>query len=297
MASESAEPLEGYRTRVEARLDGVFASLKQSPGDSITEAMAYAVCGKGKRLRPLLVYATGEMLSVKPTALDAAAMAVEMIHAYSLIHDDLPAMDDDDLRRGKPSCHIAFGEATAILAGDALQSLAFELLSRNQHGTAESNLKAIRVLSLAAGASGMVRGQVLDMDFEGRQPERTELEQMFQFKTGALFQAAIDMACAYAPELDQSVATGLRQFGLHIGLAFQIQDDILDVTADTQTLGKPQGSDIDQGKASYPARFGLENAKARVKELFDQALLSLEPFGDKAEVLKGLAKRLVFRDY
>ena len=293
---EFEQRIEQYRQRVENTLQ---LALPDWDYGQVTNAMAYSTLAAGKRLRPLLTYATGELLDIDQEILDPPATAVELIHCYSLIHDDLPAMDDDELRRGKATTHIEFGEATAILAGDAIQALAYELLSAQikDDRQAHAAIRAVAVLARAAGAHGMVGGQALDLSYEGKQPQRKEVEQMFELKTGALIEAAILLACCYQPELTAGEAEQLAKFGATIGLAFQIHDDVLDVIADTQTLGKPQGSDAAQDKASYPARFGLEAAQQRVDELYSQAVGCLKPFGDKAEGLLWLADYLIKREY
>lgn len=265
------------------------------------EAIRYAVLGGGKRVRPLLIYASGSLLSVDLTYLDAAAAAIEFIHVYSLIHDDLPAMDDDDLRRNKPTLHKAYDEATAILAGDALQTLAFQVLANTSHHqethSMHQRLQAISLLAHAAGAEGMVGGQMLDMAGEHTVFNQTQIETMFRLKTGMLLRAAILLPVygnqIVAPEHIQA----LDEFAKAIGLAFQIQDDILDVESDTITLGKPQGSDQERGKSSYPSVLGMTYAKARAKELYEQAKAHLDIFGTKADSLRFMADYIIQRRY
>lgn len=257
--------------------------------------MRYATLSGGKRLRPLLVYAAGRALGLKEKNLDQVATAVELIHCYSLIHDDLPAMDNDDLRRGQPTVHKAFDESTAILAGDALQTLAFEMLVSQTGVSAKSKVQALQVLTSAA--ADMVKGQAMDISFEGRQPDQQQLEQMLQLKTGALISASVLMPTAYVTNLPQSQCYALADFSKAIGLAFQIRDDVLDMTGDTAIMGKPQGSDAALDKASWPARFGLGDAHVRVGELYEQAIISLEHLGDSADLLRYLAEKMIIRNH
>ncbi len=263
------------------------------------EAMRYAVLGGGKRVRPLLIYATGETLGIAPEGLDPAAAAVEMIHAYSLIHDDLPAMDDDDLRRGRPTCHRAFDEATAILAGDALQALALELLACDtaSAATPSQRVAMLQVLARASGSRGMAGGQAIDLEAERTTQSLADLEAMHALKTGALMRAAIKLALIAADDRPDAERDALARFGDAIGLAFQIRDDILDVEGATEVLGKPQGSDARHEKSTFPALLGLDGAKHRVAALKAEALTALEVFGGAAEPLQWMTTYIVDRDY
>lgn len=242
-------------------------------------AIRYSVLSGGKRVRPVLVFATAEAFGLQKEQALAAACAVELIHAYSLIHDDLPAMDDDDLRRGMPTCHIKYGEATAILAGDALQAMAFEILCSYGEHSAIARLEMMKTLSIASGSQGMVGGQAIDLDSVGQQLCLDSLERMHNFKTGALIEASIVLGALSATITNDEVLTPLRQYAKNIGLAFQVQDDILDVTSDTQTLGKTQGADEARNKPTYPALLGLEGAKQKAKELHLDSLKALDQLG------------------
>ncbi|MBJ3814799.1 (2E,6E)-farnesyl diphosphate synthase [Shimwellia pseudoproteus] len=268
----------------------------------LVACMHYGTLLGGKRLRPFLVYATGEMFGVAPAALDVPAAAVECIHAYSLIHDDLPAMDDDDLRRGQPTCHIKFGEASAILAGDALQTLAFSILSDNEmeNVSPASRLAMISELANASGIAGMCGGQALDLAAEGQSVSLTELEQIHRHKTGMLIRAAVRMGALAAGDAGRQALPLLDSYADCIGLAFQVQDDILDVVGDTAVLGKRQGSDQHLGKSTYPAILGLEQAKARAQELYLNACQVLETLAAQQSLdtstLEALARYIVQRD-
>ncbi|CAH0184289.1 Farnesyl diphosphate synthase [Rahnella aquatilis] len=244
----------------------------------LVEAMRYGALLGGKRLRPYLVYASGQLFSLDLKNLDAPASAVECIHAYSLIHDDLPAMDDDDLRRGQPTCHIKFGEANAILAGDALQTLAFSILADSEMPdvAVKDRLAMISELALASGSSGMCGGQALDLAAEGQQVGLDALEQIHRHKTGALIRAAVRMGALAAGETGRAVLPILDNYAQAIGLAFQVQDDILDVVGDTATLGKRQGADQQLGKSTYPALLGLDGAKAKAMDLYQEAVSALD---------------------
>ncbi|MFT5722383.1 MAG: geranylgeranyl diphosphate synthase type II, partial [Motiliproteus sp.] len=251
---------------------------QQQPCDpplQLHEAMHYGLFNGGKRLRPVLVYASCLALGGELHQADAAAAALECIHSYSLLHDDLPAMDDDALRRGKPTCHIAFDEATAILAGDALQPLAFELLSQPCGLAPATQLQMIRILAQASGDCGMVAGQALDIAAEGRPQTLAQLEQMHRLKTGALIRAAVELGALASGNSDPLSLAALGDYAAAIGLAFQVQDDILDIESDTQILGKTQGADLARNKSTYPALLGLEGAKHKALELHQQALEAL----------------------
>lgn len=257
------------------------------------QAMSYGLLLGGKRVRPFLVYAVGEMLGATAQQLDHVAGSVEAIHAYSLIHDDLPAMDDDALRRGQPTCHIKFDEATAILAGDALQTLAFELLSDSPL-SAVQQVEMIKTLACASGYQGMCGGQALDIAATNQRVTLEQLEQIHRHKTGALIEAAVELGAiaANAPEQQRQL---LRVFSKNIGLAFQVHDDILDIISDTATLGKPQGSDEAANKSTYPALMGLEQAQQKASILIDQAITALESLPVDSQKLKKFAQYIIAR--
>jgi len=261
-------------------------------------AMRYSADG-GKRLRALLVYAAGEVLGLAPEVLDAPAVAVELIHAYSLVHDDLPAMDDDDLRRGRPTTHKAYDEATAILVGDALQTLAFEVLAAETPAAAApaQRLRMVALLAEAAGSRGMAGGQAVDLESEGRNLSLAELEALHIHKTGALIRACLRMACTAAPEATAAQCDALDRYGKCIGLAFQIQDDILDIESNAATLGKSIGKDEAQGKSTYPSVMGLPAARERAESLFSQARGALDVFAESAAPLRYLADLIQGRDH
>ncbi|WP_404340926.1 (2E,6E)-farnesyl diphosphate synthase [Pseudoalteromonas mariniglutinosa] len=291
------EQLKGAQQDVEATLNKYFDGLLNTE-QRIKSATHYAVLNGGKRLRPYLVYATGRMMGANKEDLDVLAAAIECIHSYSLVHDDLPAMDDDDLRRGRPTCHILYGEAHAILAGDALQTMAFELIANHQFKvSAQQQLKMIALLSKASGIQGMVGGQALDISATDKQVSVTQLEQIHQLKTGALLNCAISLGALCSPTCDEHSLKQLTLFGHAIGLAFQVQDDILDVEGDTQTLGKPQGSDVAANKATYPALLGMTAAKQKAQSLLTQAHDALAMLKHDTSQLKSLADYIVEREY
>ena len=288
--------LEEYQQRIEQVLDRCL-SLPDSGTARLREGMRYSVLGGGKRLRPVLVYTTGQCLGAPLEQLDIPAAAVELVHVYSLVHDDLPAMDDDDLRRGRATCHRAFDEATAILVGDALQALAFDVLSHDASGAIApaARLKMIRILAYASGTSGMAGGQAIDLASVGHTLAALEVENMHRRKTGALIQCSVLLGATAAglsvgPELD-----ALTRFGADIGLAFQIQDDILDVEGETAVLGKSAGADIARNKPTYPSTVGLDAARVRARELCDTAISALAPLGKRADALTELARFVVSR--
>lgn len=267
----------------------------------LVEAMQYGALLGGKRLRPFLVYATGRMFGVSQQTLDAPAAAVECIHAYSLMHDDLPAMDDDDLRRGLPTCHIKFGEANAILAGDALQTLAFSILTEAPMAdvAAEDRLAMVATLANASGVAGMCGGQALDLAAENEQVTLEGLEQIHRHKTGALICAAVKMGALSAGQRGRDALPLLERYAQCVGLAFQVQDDILDVVGDTATLGKRQGADQQLGKSTYPALLGLEQARTKARDLIDdarQALSLLSAQSLDTTALEALANYIIQRD-
>lgn len=285
-------------TAVQIRIDQVLDQLlpaADTQPQRLHQAMRYSSLSAGKRVRPLLVYATGHLFDVKPVLLDVPAAAVEMVHVYSLIHDDLPAMDDDDLRRGKPTNHKAFDEATAILAGDALQAKAFEALTRSEYFEASPATRLKIVDALATAASGMVCGQAIDLGSVGKALTEAELENMHLNKTGALIEASVLLGAYCHAEVTDEQLTHLRDFAYNIGLAFQVQDDILDIESDTETLGKEQGADIAADKPTYPSILGMEQAKQKLTHLHQQALQSLDSFDERANPLRELATFIVKR--
>ena len=289
-----------YQQRSQQRVDAALERLFQAPASDLERlyaAMRYSVINGGKRVRPLLVYAACESLGGDLAQADGAACAVELIHAYSLVHDDLPAMDDDDLRRGQPTTHIAFDEACAILAGDALQSLAFEVLGSDAGNPADAalRLRMLATLSRAAGPAGMVGGQAIDLAAVGIKIDQQALERMHRHKTGALIEASVVLGAMASGKASAIQLNALQQYAQAIGLAFQVQDDILDVESDTATLGKTQGKDEANDKPTYPALLGLEAAKAYALELRDQALAALRDFDERAEPLQQLAEFIVAR--
>ena len=328
-----AEALERYRARVHDALLERLPPL-DSASPRLAEAMRYAVTVGGKRVRPVLTYATGSALGAPLERLDTPACAVEMVHAYSLVHDDLPAMDDDDLRRGQPTCHRRFDEATAILAGDALQALAFTILAgdagparpghddpeaddseagasgtdRSTGGnpageaseplpSAKARLDMVRILGEASGASGMAAGQAIDLEAVGRTLTLESLENMHRHKTGALIRASVRLALAAAERDDAGLARRLDDYAAAVGLSFQIVDDILDVVSDTETLGKAQGADIARDKPTYPALLGLEGARRHADDMHRRALDALDGLGSSFEELRELSSFVVERTY
>lgn len=276
-----------------------FDQLQQtSTASHLVAAMRYSALNGGKRVRPVLVYATAEALGYDPVTLPAlnnVAAALECIHAYSLIHDDLPAMDDDDLRRGQPTCHKQFDEATAILAGDALQAYAFELITTANGLNSATQLQLVRQLAQAAGACGMVAGQAIDLQSVNRQLLLADLEAMHKAKTGALIEASVLMGAITAGSANDQQLACLSRYAQAIGLAFQVQDDILDVISDTETLGKQQGADIAHNKPTYVSLLGLDVAKAKAEALQQQALASLAQFDNRADPLRQLSAYIIQR--
>ncbi|TNE77665.1 MAG: geranyl transferase [Gammaproteobacteria bacterium] len=284
-----------YKLRVDRHLDAVLPNTN-SGGHQLYEAMRYSVFNGGKRVRPVLAYAAANTIGEINTATDCAAAAVEMIHAYSLIHDDLPAMDDDDLRRGKPTCHIAFDEATAILAGDALQALAFEQILSVAGTSPQLAVQLQTLLCKAAGSDGMVLGQALDIAAVDRTLEVDELERVHRHKTGAMINASILMGALTAGANSEQQAA-LGRYGDAIGLAFQVQDDILDVTGSTAVIGKRQGSDMALNKPTYVTLLGLEGAREKAAKLHREALRALESLGPRADQLRVIADYIVNREH
>ncbi|PLY12504.1 MAG: (2E,6E)-farnesyl diphosphate synthase [Sedimenticola sp.] len=290
--------LETCQSRVNRALETWLPAVTIQP-EKLHQAMRYATFNGGKRVRPLLVYAAGRALGVVPEQLDGAACAVELIHAYSLVHDDLPAMDDDDLRRGSPTCHKAFDEATAILTGDALQTLAFQVLCKDPELNADPavRLQMVENLACASCSRGMAGGQAIDLDAIGKTLDIAQLENMHIHKTGALIRASVNMAILSAPDIPAEHIEKLDHYAKCIGLAFQVQDDILDVSSDTETLGKTQGKDKFQDKPTYPSLLGLQAARERAQLLAEEALASLARFDQNADPLRWLASYIVERSH
>ncbi len=295
-ATELESRLATWRQRCESRLEELLAP-NDPPTRRLNEAMRYSTLAGGKRLRPVLVYCTGESLGAPLDALDAPAAAVELIHVYSLVHDDLPAMDDDDLRRGRPTCHKAFDEGTAVLVGDALQALAFELLA----GTADSpvapalRLAQLQALARGIGIHGMAGGQAIDLAAVGRQLDAGNLETMHRRKTGALIEASVRLGALAAGVTGGALLEALGRYGAELGLAFQIHDDVLDVAGDVQQLGKQTGADAVRGKPTYPSLHGLDVAQRLALHHRDQAIAALGPLGERARSLLQLAHYVVNR--
>lgn len=269
---------------------------RKAPSSALSSAMAYTVLQGGKRLRPLLVYATGITLDVPLEKLDAAACALELIHAYSLIHDDLPAMDNSDLRRGQPTCHKVYGDAMAILAGDALQTLAFQILATHPAElSAEERLSMIQTLSEASGSYGMAGGQALDITMMHTPISLEQLTYLYQLKTGALLNASVKMATLAVPALNKNIQVALNDFAHHLGDAFQIQDDLLDVTGNAHETGKPIGLDAINLKTTYPTLLGIEKTKLHLEHTYEHAIKALSPLGERAKLLQEIAESLINR--
>ncbi len=288
------EILDQYAGRVNRQLE-VCLPDESSPPETLHQAMRYAVLGNGKRIRPVLLYATGEALGVPSERLDNPACAVELIHSYSLVHDDLPAMDDDDLRRGRPTCHKAFDEATAILVGDAVQALAFSMLANDQANSPEQRNTMIQLLAECTGSQGMVGGQAIDLASVDRQLSRQEVEHMHRLKTGALIKASVLLAVIASGADDPDTHNHFARFAECIGLMFQIRDDILDIQSNTETLGKPQGSDEAQKKPTYPSIIGIEESESACRKLLEQACLEMESVNVRWDTLKLISRYIVTR--
>ncbi|MDA1107984.1 MAG: (2E,6E)-farnesyl diphosphate synthase [Proteobacteria bacterium] len=288
--------MEHYRACAECALERYLPPATALP-IQLHQAMRYAVLTGGKRIRPVLVYATGAALGTPPAQLDTPACAVELIHAYSLVHDDLPAMDNDDLRRGQPTCHKAYSEATAILAGDALQALAFQLLAQDAAlaATPVLRLRMIEILAEASGSRGMASGQALDLAAVGSQLTLAALEYMHIHKTGALIRAAVRLGALGALAESDALFAQLDHYAKCIGLAFQIHDDVLDEEGSTATLGKAQGADRTRHKPTYPALLGLSQSRQMARDLCDEAVASLSSLDQRAEPLRNLARYIVER--
>lgn len=296
IVSDFSARLAFYKTRVDSALDHYLPN-NPSKKTLLADAMRYAITNGGKRVRPVLTYATGAALGVPLERLDVAACSVEMMHAYSLVHDDLPAMDDDDLRRGLPTLHKQFDEATAILAGDALQALAFTVLATEADDTLkpEARLKMIAALGEASGVNGMAAGQAIDLESVGKILTLEQLEDMHRHKTGALIRASAELAVLVASVDDETIAAKIDAYAGAIGLSFQIVDDILDITGDTETLGKTQGADVALNKPTYPALLGLDGAKNYAQNMHKTALSSLEGLGQEFDELRALSGFIVNR--
>ena len=295
--TDFSERLQVYQNSVESALNRWLPESSVQP-EKLHEAMRYSVLGDGKRIRPVILYATGEAFGIDLAALNGPACAVEIIHAYSLIHDDLPAMDDDDLRRGRPTCHKAYDDATAILAGDALQALSFHILAHDPdiQVTVQQRLSMIETLAIASGSRGMAGGQAIDLASVGISLTIAELENMHIHKTGALIRASAELGALSVNNVDQDSLARISQYAKCIGLAFQIKDDILDIESDTETLGKPQGSDIAMNKPTYPNLLGMDGAKKAADDLYNEALACLDVFDEQADMLRAIADYIVKRN-
>ncbi len=298
MSNALKEQITLCQNRVEKALNARLPQANILP-QRLHQAMRYSTLDGGKRMRPVLTYSTGKALGLEMDSLDGIACAVEFIHVYSLIHDDLPAMDDDNLRRGKATNHIAFDEATAILTGDALQALAFETLANDLtiKATAKQRLQMITALTKASGSQGMVGGQAIDLNSVGKQISLPELENMHIHKTGALIRASVNIAALAKSDLAIDTAQKLDRYAKCIGLSFQVKDDILDEESDTATLGKTQGKDQNHNKPTYPNLLGLAKAKQKALELHEQAIASLDNFGDEANLLRDLSLYIIQRNH
>ena len=298
MTAQITEQLEKYRKRVDYALQKNLPAIKQT-GTTLEAAMHYATLNGGKRVRPVLVYATGKAFGADPNILDVPACAIEYMHAYSLVHDDLPSMDDDDLRRGNPTCHIKYGEATAILAGDALQALAFTTLavSLKKQLDATIIIDMIDELGRASGIEGMAAGQAIDLQSVGQTLSLEQLEAMHRCKTGALIRASVILGATCAKVSNPTDLANLTTYGDAIGLSFQIVDDILDVVGDTKTLGKAQGADIALNKPTFPSIMGLDGARNHADQQRNRALAALDGYGAEFDELRDLASYIVSRSH
>jgi geranylgeranyl pyrophosphate synthase len=295
--SDFASRIPTYRDRVERAMERWLP-----PGDvhptRLHAAIRYSVLEGGKRIRPLLAYATGELLGLQPEQVDPIAVAIELVHAYSLVHDDLPAMDDDDLRRGRPTTHVAFDEATAILVGDALQAHAYLVLTTDPAfaGAPEVSCRLVIDLAEASGSEGMAGGQAMDMAAEGRAVSAAELEDLYARKTGCLIRAAVVMPCRARANFPAEDFAAIDRFARAIGVAFQVADDLLDVEGATEVIGKTQGSDIKNNKSTYPSLFGLDAARERADRLYRESMAELDRFGEAAQPLRWLCDYIIRRD-
>lgn len=285
-----------YTAQVDAQLEAILP-VAAGPAEPLFAAMRYSVFNGGKRVRPALCFAAADAVACSDSNIAKVAAAVEMIHAYSLIHDDLPAMDNDDLRRGKPTCHIQFDEATAILAGDGLQALAFQQLTEFSDLPPQTAVELIAILSRLGGCSGMVTGQAIDLAATGTALELQQLKTMHAHKTGALIEASVVMGAVATAQATQEQLSALREFARAIGLAFQIQDDILDVESSTEQLGKQQGSDANNQKSTYTSILGLEQARSEAAALYQQSMQALDIFADRADSLRAIADFIIKRKH
>ncbi|NIB39130.1 geranyl transferase [Pseudomaricurvus alkylphenolicus] len=297
-----SQGIKHYLVRSQERVNRALDDLlppTQKAERRLVDAMRYSLLDGGKRVRPTLVFAAADALGsqVDETIIERVACSVECIHAYSLIHDDLPAMDDDDLRRGKPTCHIAYDEASAILAGDGLQALAFETLATLPGLQAHTQVRLLQLLAEASGHRGMVAGQAIDLGAVDTQLDLAQLQHMHRLKTGALIRASVLMGAAATESVSEQQLAALSDYAAAIGLAFQVQDDILDVTVDTETLGKPQGADAALNKPTYVSLLGLEGATTKARELHQQALTALESFDSNADTLRQLSAYIIERGH
>ena len=297
MMTDHQQRLQTYQTSVEQELNHWLPATSIEPV-VLHEAMRYSVLGDGKRIRPVLLYATGEAFGIDLDNTAGPACAVEMIHAYSLIHDDLPAMDNDDLRRGRPTCHRAYDDATAILAGDALQALAFQILAEDSRIKVndKQRITMLTTLARASGSKGMAGGQAFDLAAVGKGLDINALETMHSYKTGSLILASAQLGALCVEAIEDERFEHISNYARCIGLAFQIRDDILDIESDTETLGKPQGSDMELNKPTYPNLLGLQGAKDAAKRLYDEAISSLDSFGETADMLRFIADYIVNRN-
>ena len=284
------------QAHTEAVLQQMLPETAQTP-QILHEAMRYAALDGGKRLRPMLVLAASELGERVQAACEAALAAVECIHVYSLVHDDMPEMDNDTLRRGKPTCHVAYGAATALLVGDALQTLAFDVLSRPTALPAARQLQMLNVLARASGSAGMAGGQAIDLANVGRDLPQDQLEQMHSLKTGALIRAAVQLGALSCPDVDEAALAALDEYAAKLGLAFQVIDDVLDCAADTATLGKTAGKDADADKPTYVKLLGLDAARDYAAQLVNEAVAALAPFGERATRLRELAEFTIGRTF
>ena len=295
-----ANELQVWQQKAQAQTELILARLLPSADETpakLHEAMRYVTLGGGKRLRPLLVLAASELGDAEQGAVEQAMAAVEMVHVYSLVHDDMPPMDNDSLRRGKPTCHVQYDEATALLVGDALQTQAFDVLSRATALPAARQLAMVSTLAKASGSLGMAGGQAIDLSNVGKALNQAELEQMHGLKTGALIRAAVVLGALACPDLSQDEIALLDQYATKLGLAFQVIDDVLDCEADTATLGKTAGKDADNDKPTYVKLMGLAEARIYAETLVADAVALLQPFGDKAVHLRLLAEFVTARKY
>ena len=288
--------MHGVQTRIESALAHRLPSAEAIPA-RLHQAMRYASLGGGKRVRPLLAFAAGELTQGPTERLEIVSCAVELIHAYSLVHDDLPCMDDDVLRRGRPTCHVEYDEPTALLVGDSLQSLSFELLAREELGHPERQIEMVRLLARASGSCGMAGGQAIDLESVGQMLNQPELELMHALKTGALIRAAVMLGALCGDELSTDARESLDRFAKCAGLLFQVVDDILDCTASTATLGKTAGKDAASDKPTYVSLMGLDSAREFAESLRAEAIEALTPFGDRSQRLIDLTNFITHRKF